>query len=187
MSIVIVCFPGAPQVSQEALQREAELERQIDMKVEGEPLIKKTQLKTLKLPIALLFVTVLVCNVVFRQSPGHRNYWDDEVQKWGPWPFVRTQIPGCGRDTRAATRGRYHQQVSPATFLLFFFYRLKNTNYFWHNATCFALCRRDCIISSYQKHIMAVKSQEAMVRHESRDFTFHQMKAIKTTSAIISK
>uniref|UniRef100_A0A3Q4GKE8 Protein serine/threonine phosphatase 2C C-terminal domain-containing protein n=1 Tax=Neolamprologus brichardi TaxID=32507 RepID=A0A3Q4GKE8_NEOBR len=35
ISIIIVCFPGAPQVSQEALQQEAELEQQIDMKVEG--------------------------------------------------------------------------------------------------------------------------------------------------------
>uniref|UniRef100_A0A668TC51 Protein phosphatase 1B n=1 Tax=Oreochromis aureus TaxID=47969 RepID=A0A668TC51_OREAU len=34
ISIIIVCFPGAPQVSQEALQQEAELEQQIDMKVE---------------------------------------------------------------------------------------------------------------------------------------------------------
>ncbi|XP_026154453.1 protein phosphatase, Mg2+/Mn2+ dependent, 1Na (putative) [Mastacembelus armatus] len=34
ISIIIVCFPGAPQVSQEALQQEATLEQQIDMKVE---------------------------------------------------------------------------------------------------------------------------------------------------------
>lgn len=34
MSIIIVCFPAAPQVSQEALQLEAELEQHIDMKVE---------------------------------------------------------------------------------------------------------------------------------------------------------
>ncbi|GLD68756.1 protein phosphatase 1A-like protein [Lates japonicus] len=34
ISIIIVCFPGAPQVSQEALQRETEMEQQIDMKVE---------------------------------------------------------------------------------------------------------------------------------------------------------
>lgn len=36
ISIIIVCFPGAPQVSQEALQQEAELEHQIDVKVEGD-------------------------------------------------------------------------------------------------------------------------------------------------------
>lgn len=36
ISIIIVCFPGAPQVSQEALQREADLEQHIDMKVEGD-------------------------------------------------------------------------------------------------------------------------------------------------------
>lgn len=35
ISIIIVCFPGAPQVSQEALQQEAELEQQIETKVEG--------------------------------------------------------------------------------------------------------------------------------------------------------
>lgn len=34
MSIIIVCFPGAPQLSQDALQQEAELEQHIDMKVE---------------------------------------------------------------------------------------------------------------------------------------------------------
>ncbi|XP_058489695.1 protein phosphatase, Mg2+/Mn2+ dependent, 1Na (putative) [Solea solea] len=34
ISIIIICFPGAPQVSQEALQQEAALEQQIDMKVE---------------------------------------------------------------------------------------------------------------------------------------------------------
>ncbi|XP_071380341.1 protein phosphatase, Mg2+/Mn2+ dependent, 1Na (putative) [Centroberyx affinis] len=34
ISIIIVCFPGAPQVSQEALQQEAELEQLIDLKVE---------------------------------------------------------------------------------------------------------------------------------------------------------
>lgn len=36
ISIIIVCFPGAPQVSQEALQQEAELEQQIEAKVEGD-------------------------------------------------------------------------------------------------------------------------------------------------------
>ncbi len=36
ISIIIVCFPGAPHVSQEALQQEAELEQQIDVKVEGD-------------------------------------------------------------------------------------------------------------------------------------------------------
>lgn len=35
MSIIIICFPGAPHVSQEALHQEAELEQHIDMKVEG--------------------------------------------------------------------------------------------------------------------------------------------------------
>ncbi|KAM7399304.1 hypothetical protein PAMP_018585 [Pampus punctatissimus] len=33
ISIIIICFPGAPQVSKEALQQEAELEKHIDMKV----------------------------------------------------------------------------------------------------------------------------------------------------------
>ena len=35
MSIIIVTFPGAPQVSQEALQKEAELETILEAKVEG--------------------------------------------------------------------------------------------------------------------------------------------------------
>ncbi|XP_034024791.1 protein phosphatase, Mg2+/Mn2+ dependent, 1Na (putative) [Thalassophryne amazonica] len=34
ISVIIVCFPSAPQVSKEALQQEAALERLIDMKVE---------------------------------------------------------------------------------------------------------------------------------------------------------
>lgn len=41
ISIIIVCFPGAPQVSQEALQQEAELEKHIDMKVEGDRLVSR--------------------------------------------------------------------------------------------------------------------------------------------------
>lgn len=35
MSIIIVTFPGAPQVSQEALQKEAKLETILEAKVEG--------------------------------------------------------------------------------------------------------------------------------------------------------
>lgn len=42
----------------------------------------------------------------------HRNHPDDEVQRWGPWPPVCHQIPGCRRDARAPTRRRHHQQVS---------------------------------------------------------------------------
>ncbi|XP_068601409.1 protein phosphatase, Mg2+/Mn2+ dependent, 1Na (putative) [Brachionichthys hirsutus] len=34
ISVIIICFPGAPQVSAGALQQEAELEQQIDLKVE---------------------------------------------------------------------------------------------------------------------------------------------------------
>lgn len=36
ISVIIVCFPGAPELSQEALQEEAELEQRIDLKVEGD-------------------------------------------------------------------------------------------------------------------------------------------------------
>ncbi|XP_036419527.1 protein phosphatase, Mg2+/Mn2+ dependent, 1Na (putative) isoform X2 [Colossoma macropomum] len=35
MSIIIICFTGAPQVSPEALQQEAELEHLLDLKVDG--------------------------------------------------------------------------------------------------------------------------------------------------------
>lgn len=35
MSIIIVCFSGAPQVTPKALQQEAELEQLLDLKVEG--------------------------------------------------------------------------------------------------------------------------------------------------------
>ena len=34
-SIILVCFPGAPQLSQKALQEEAALEKQIDLTVGG--------------------------------------------------------------------------------------------------------------------------------------------------------
>lgn len=36
ISVIIICFPGAPELSQEALQEEAELEQRLDMKVEGD-------------------------------------------------------------------------------------------------------------------------------------------------------
>lgn len=36
ISVIIVCFPGAPELSQEALQEEAALEQRIDSKVEGD-------------------------------------------------------------------------------------------------------------------------------------------------------
>lgn len=39
MSIIIVCFSGSPQVTPEALQREAKLEQLIDLKVKGHFLI----------------------------------------------------------------------------------------------------------------------------------------------------
>lgn len=39
MSIIIVCFNGSPQVTPEALQREAKLEQLIDLKVKGHFLI----------------------------------------------------------------------------------------------------------------------------------------------------
>lgn len=42
ISIILVCFPGAPKVSQEALKQEAALEQHIDMKVEGELLQTST-------------------------------------------------------------------------------------------------------------------------------------------------
>lgn len=35
MSIIIICFSGSPQVTPDALQREAELEQVIDLKVKG--------------------------------------------------------------------------------------------------------------------------------------------------------
>lgn len=35
MSIIIICFSGSPQVTPEALQREAKLEQLVDLKVKG--------------------------------------------------------------------------------------------------------------------------------------------------------
>lgn len=68
ISIIIVCFPGAPKVSQEALQQEAELEQQIDMKVEGDLLLKDLPQtptkKTVRFTLLLnpLFITIVTLN-----------------------------------------------------------------------------------------------------------------------------
>lgn len=40
MSIIIINFPGAPKVSQDALQHEAEVEQIIDTKVGGESFMR---------------------------------------------------------------------------------------------------------------------------------------------------
>ncbi len=36
MSIVLVCLPNAPQVSEEAVKRDAELDKYLESRVEGE-------------------------------------------------------------------------------------------------------------------------------------------------------
>ncbi|XP_074498204.1 protein phosphatase, Mg2+/Mn2+ dependent, 1Na (putative) [Sebastes fasciatus] len=94
MSIIIVCFSGAPQVSQEALQQEAELEKHIDTKVEE--IIQMMRSKD-EDPDLLHVIKFLAAE----EMPG---------------------LPPGGGITS----------------------------------------KRDCIISSYQKHIMALRSQEAM-------------------------
>lgn len=35
MSVVLICFPGAPKVSSEAVKREAELDKYLESRVEG--------------------------------------------------------------------------------------------------------------------------------------------------------
>lgn len=35
MSVVLVCFPGAPKISQEAVKRQAELDKYLQSRVEG--------------------------------------------------------------------------------------------------------------------------------------------------------
>lgn len=35
MSVVLICFPGAPKVSQEAVMREMELDKFLEARVEG--------------------------------------------------------------------------------------------------------------------------------------------------------
>lgn len=37
MSVVLVCFPGAPKVSEEAVKKEEELDKYLEARVEGEP------------------------------------------------------------------------------------------------------------------------------------------------------
>lgn len=64
ISIIIVCFPGAPKVSQEALQQEAELEQQIDMKVEGDLLLKDLpQTPTITVRFTRLLNTLFITTV----------------------------------------------------------------------------------------------------------------------------
>ena len=36
MSVVLVCFPNAPQISEEAVRRDAELNKHLESRVEGE-------------------------------------------------------------------------------------------------------------------------------------------------------
>lgn len=36
MSVVLVCFPGAPKVSEEAVKKEEELDKYLEARVEGE-------------------------------------------------------------------------------------------------------------------------------------------------------
>ncbi|XP_029026621.1 protein phosphatase, Mg2+/Mn2+ dependent, 1Na (putative) isoform X2 [Betta splendens] len=94
ISIIIVCFPGAPQVSQEALQQEAELEQQIDTKV-GE-IIQMIRSRD-EDPDLLYVIKFLAAE----EMPG---------------------LPPGGGITS----------------------------------------KRDCIISSYQKHVMTTRTQEPM-------------------------
>ncbi|XP_010772645.1 protein phosphatase 1B-like [Notothenia coriiceps] len=92
MSIILVCFPGAPKVTEEALQQDAELEKHIDMKVEEIVQIMKSK--------------------------------DDEPDLLYVIKFLAAQeIPG----------------LPPGGGIT---------------------SKRDCIISSYQKHAMTVRSRE---------------------------
>ena len=76
ISIIIVCFPGAPQISQEALQQEAELEQQMDIKVGGDFLFLAISISHQKntLKSKIYNCNVLICSL-------YRNYSDDEVQR----------------------------------------------------------------------------------------------------------
>ncbi|KAK2847260.1 hypothetical protein Q5P01_010259 [Channa striata] len=94
ISIIIVCFPGAPQLSQEALQQEAELEQHIDTKVEE---IISSMRSRDEDPDLLYVIKFLAAE----EMPG---------------------LPPGGGITS----------------------------------------KRDCIISSYQKHIMTLRNQEPM-------------------------
>uniref|UniRef100_A0A3P9H9C1 Protein phosphatase 1B n=1 Tax=Oryzias latipes TaxID=8090 RepID=A0A3P9H9C1_ORYLA len=94
ISIIIVCFPGAPQVSQEALQQEAELEHQIDVKVEEIIQMMRSKEEDPDLLYVIKFLAA-------EEMPG---------------------LPPGGGITS----------------------------------------KRDCIISSYQKHVMGLRTQEPM-------------------------
>ncbi|XP_069003424.1 protein phosphatase, Mg2+/Mn2+ dependent, 1Na (putative) [Embiotoca jacksoni] len=94
ISIIIVCFPGAPQVSQEALQQEAALERHIDMKVEEIIQMMRSKEEDPDLLYVIKFLAA-------EELPG---------------------LPPGGGITS----------------------------------------KRDCIISSYQKHVMTSRTQEPM-------------------------
>ncbi|XP_065816486.1 protein phosphatase, Mg2+/Mn2+ dependent, 1Na (putative) isoform X2 [Labrus bergylta] len=94
ISIIIICFPGSPQVSQEALQQEAKLEQLIDIKVEE--IIQN--MRSREEDPDLLYV---IKSLAAEEMPG---------------------LPPGGGITS----------------------------------------KRDCIISAYQKHVMALRSQEPM-------------------------
>lgn len=36
MSVVLVCFPGAPKISEEAMKKEEELDKYLETRVEGQ-------------------------------------------------------------------------------------------------------------------------------------------------------
>ncbi|KAM6988022.1 putative protein phosphatase, Mg2+/Mn2+ dependent, 1Na (putative) [Tautogolabrus adspersus] len=94
ISIIIICFPGSPQVSQEALQQEAKMEQMIDIKVEE-----------------------IVQAMRSREEDPDLLY----VMK----SLAAEEIPG----------------LPPGGGIT---------------------SKRDCIISAYQKHVMALRSQEPM-------------------------
>lgn len=48
MSVVLVCLPSAPKVSEEAVRKDAELNKYLESRVEGENGWTKTKQKNLK-------------------------------------------------------------------------------------------------------------------------------------------
>ncbi|KAM3875542.1 putative protein phosphatase, Mg2+/Mn2+ dependent, 1Na (putative) [Diretmus argenteus] len=94
ISVIIVCFPGTPQVTQEALQKETELEQLIDHKVEEIIQLRKSRNDDLDLLHVIQFLSA-------ENIPG---------------------LPPGGGITS----------------------------------------KRDCIISSYQRHTTALRAQESM-------------------------
>lgn len=81
MSVVLVCLPNAPQVSEEAVKRDAELDKYLESRVEGEK--QKNSLVHHTIPI--LFESI------HTSVPGH-SALDWSCLQFHQWSHIHKQI-----------------------------------------------------------------------------------------------